>query len=921
MKQSPNDHKQYRPITLPNGLNVLLVHNADSAKSAGALCVNVGHFDDPLHRQGMAHFLEHMLFLGTQKYPDSGEYQQFISQHGGTNNAWTATEHTCYFFDIHYQQFEQALDRFSQFFISPLLSKEFVEKERQNIDAEFQLKYKDDIRRLYDVHKATVNPKHPFAKFSVGNHQTLADNQNQPLYQEMMTFFDQHYHAKAMTLVLEGQQSLDELEHLATEKFSAIKSGKVKQNSIKEPLYLDEHLQKLIHVKPVKDDRQLIISFALPNINHLYQTKPEATLVYLLGHEGEGSILSKLKQENLALGLSAGGGVMGANFKDFNISIHLTEYGEKQINRIVAIVFHYLGLIDPKTIAEFYYQEKKAIAELSFNYQEKLRPLDSVCQLAINMHYYPIDDVLYGEYKMAEFDRENLCYLYQFFTPTNMRLIMVSQQGNFDQTSNWYQVPYSISDISKSIETLPLSAEDVATLKLPEKNLYIVDNPAIVTPDNSPMDLPTKITQSDGYALWFLQDNHYNVPKGYIYIGIDCPVVVSSEKHIAMTRLFVDTCTAYLCEKLYDAELAGIHYHLYAHQAGLTLQISGLSEKQPLLLTQLLAELSSFTCAEDKFELFKNQLLTYWRNTETNKSISQLFSSLSTLMQPASPSNQSLCAALASTTYEDFKAFYPKLFDLVAIEGLIHGNWHRQHAQQISDTITTHFKHALAHENNVAIETLDIQGQGPIKLPLLLEQHDHACVLYIPMANRHLSVTAKTMLASQILAPAFFHQMRTENQYGYLVGVNFVPINRFAGLAFYIQSPHVNADNLYLAIEDFVNHSHHFIEEISDQQWQQLVLGLTSQLEEKYTSLRVKSQRFWAAICNDDDTFSQKAKLIREISAVTKDDMQHFIEQNVSLLTNKDHISLLSYQSQNEFDFTETDELLEKIQNKCSTKR
>ena len=88
VKVSPHDHKKYRPTTLKNGLRALLVHNNESQKSAAALAVNVGHFSDPKTRQGLAHFLEHMLFLGTEKYPDGSEYQKFISQYGGSNNAW-----------------------------------------------------------------------------------------------------------------------------------------------------------------------------------------------------------------------------------------------------------------------------------------------------------------------------------------------------------------------------------------------------------------------------------------------------------------------------------------------------------------------------------------------------------------------------------------------------------------------------------------------------------------------------------------------------------------------------------------------------------------------------------------------------------------------------------------------------------------
>lgn len=60
----------------------------------------VGHLMDPWNLPGLAHFCEHMLFLGTDKYPSENEYSKFISSHGGITNAYTATDHTNYHFDI-----------------------------------------------------------------------------------------------------------------------------------------------------------------------------------------------------------------------------------------------------------------------------------------------------------------------------------------------------------------------------------------------------------------------------------------------------------------------------------------------------------------------------------------------------------------------------------------------------------------------------------------------------------------------------------------------------------------------------------------------------------------------------------------------------------------------------------------------------
>ena len=172
---SDTDTRAFRQLQLPNRLQVLLISDPGADKAAAALDVNVGSWQDPVERPGLAHFLEHMLFLGTQRYPVAGEYQSFISAHGGSHNAYTAFEHTNYFFDIDAAYLEQALDRFSQFFVAPLFTADYVDREKNAVNSEYLANIRDDNRRGFDVLRAVANPAHPFSKFSVGSLQTLAD--------------------------------------------------------------------------------------------------------------------------------------------------------------------------------------------------------------------------------------------------------------------------------------------------------------------------------------------------------------------------------------------------------------------------------------------------------------------------------------------------------------------------------------------------------------------------------------------------------------------------------------------------------------------------------------------------------------------------------------------------------------------------
>ena len=78
-----------------------------------------------------------MLFLGTSKFPDEAEYKRFINAHGGSCNASTSMEHTNYHFQIDCNFLEGALERFSQFFISPLFEQSATDRELNAIHSEF----------------------------------------------------------------------------------------------------------------------------------------------------------------------------------------------------------------------------------------------------------------------------------------------------------------------------------------------------------------------------------------------------------------------------------------------------------------------------------------------------------------------------------------------------------------------------------------------------------------------------------------------------------------------------------------------------------------------------------------------------------------------------------------------------------------
>ena len=307
--QSPNDDRQYRLLTLDNQMQVLLISDPDSPKAAASLDVNVGSGDNPQGRAGLAHFLEHMLFLGTEKYPDPAEYEEFVTEHGGNRNAFTTLEHTNYLFDIDPDHLPEALDRFAEFFISPRFDAEYVEREKNAVEAEYQMGLTSDSRRNVDVLQEIMNPDHPFSQFTVGSLESLADRPGSSIRDELLAFYDRYYSADLMRLVVLGNETLDELESLVVPMFSPVPNKPHEMPDIEVPIFTDATLPGLATVKPQATQRQLQVMFPMPDYRSAYDVNPMSYASNLVGHEGEGSILSQLKAEGLAESLAAGSGL------------------------------------------------------------------------------------------------------------------------------------------------------------------------------------------------------------------------------------------------------------------------------------------------------------------------------------------------------------------------------------------------------------------------------------------------------------------------------------------------------------------------------------------------------------------------------------------------------------------------------------
>ena len=876
MHQSPNDSNQYRYLTLDNALRVLLIHSDTAQQSAAALAVNVGHFDDPIERQGLAHYLEHMLFLGTQKYPKVGEFQSFITQHGGSNNAWTGTEHTCFFFDITPDAFESGLDRFSQFFTAPLFNEDALDKERQAVESEYKLKINDDSRRLYQVNKELINPEHPLAKFSVGNLETLGDRDGQSIRDEIVAFHHDQYSADLMTLTVIGPQSLDELQTWVANMFSGIPNHNLNGKTINEPISCQSSTSVMVHVEPVKNLRKLILTFPLPSMEAYYEMKPLSYLANLLGYEGEGSLMLQLKNKGWITSLTAGGGASGSNYRDFTVSCALTPSGIKHTDQIIQAIFQYIELIKAKGLDAWRYLEKKAVLESAFRFQEPSRPMDLASHLVINMQHYQPDDIIYGDYKMVGYDEAVLNTLLNLLTVDNLRATVVAKGFSYDRCAQWYFTPYSVVPFSAEQVKLYLQTDPNWSFQLPDKNPYIC-----YELDPKPLEkngsLPELIEDLEGFRLWHLQDDEFRVPKGVVYVAIDSSHAVASVPNIVKTRLCVEMFLDSLATETYQAEIAGMGYNMYAHQGGVTLTLSGFSQNLPQLLQMILKRFKDRDFNPERFDTIKQQLMRNWQNATQDRPISQLFNALTGLLQPNNPPHSELLAALTDIEVDELPAFVEAILAELHVEMFIYGDWQREQAYEMAATLknTLRVKEQRYEE---ALRPLVMLGEhGSFQYELDCNQDDSAIVIYHQCENTEPSNIALYSLTNHLMSATFFHEIRTKQQLGYMVGTGNMPLNRHPGIVLYVQSPKASPAELATSIDEFLNAFYMVLLELNDYQWHSSKRGLWEQISTPDTTLRGRAQRLWVAIGNKDVEFNQREKVLAALKTLTRVDMIRFV--------------------------------------------
>ncbi|WP_417683023.1 insulinase family protein [Pseudidiomarina aquimaris] len=875
--KSPNDDREYRVITLPNQIEIMLVSDPSTEKSAASLSVGVGLLQDPMTQQGMAHYLEHMLFLGTEDYPDTKGYSEFMTANGGSQNAYTWLDITNYMFSVNNDAVDEALDRFSDFFKAPMLYPEYTDKEKNAVNAEWSMRREMDFFGQFKLARNLLGD-HPANRFLIGNLESLGDKEGSQLHAETVAFYERYYSANIMKVALLGNQSLDELEALAREHFSEIENQAIAEPEVTASIDFAEVGGKRIHYVPNQDVKQLRLEFIIDDNSDDFAVKPNQFISYLIGSEMPGTPAFLLKNSGMISSLNASASpTYYGNYGTLSIDVNLTDAGMQNREMITAMLLQYIELIKAEGVDAKYYDEIKTSLDNQFRFLEKSDEFGYVSNLAEAMQNVPASMAIAAPYHYERFDAAAIRSVLDQLTPERLRVWYVSKQEPHDSELHYYDGKYQVVDISAEEQASWQQALNIP-MQLPAVNNMLPENFELVA--DSQRDKPEVVVEQDGIRAWHYPSQDFaDQPRGWLDIHMNYPAALSSAKADVLLSLWRDLYTLQQSALATEAGIAGMNMSLSAG-TGLTMRVGGFTDKQSMLLEKALAGLV-VNVDEQGFAQAVDRYVRALQNQGKQFPFYQAFGAYNKLIREGSFNTEQLIKTAQELTPADLTSFMSEFLQANHTRIFAFGNYNQAALENVVSTVAD----ALPEERDNFAYRRAAFWRPQVGETLVWQQDIDVADVGLIDVKVNPTPGYATFAAATVLKDHFsnvaFDRLRTEEQLAYAVGGTATRLDDYTGFAMYIQTPVKDAAAMQARFDKFRDEYAAVLAELTEEEFAQLKASTLVTLKEPPKNMSEEAQPLISDWYREEFDFDSKQQLIDAVEQVTLADVQAFYQETM----------------------------------------
>ncbi len=853
------------------------VPEGQSSKAAVSVSVNAGSMSEPEEYGGLAHFVEHCVFLGNKKYPNRNSLDKLLSKHNGYSNAHTELEYTAFYLEVNREGLSKALNIFAAAFDGPLFDVELSCAELEAVDSEFHEIITNDECRIEQILCHIAHPDHPYKKFTWGNRGSLLppSRTKEDLVAKAREFFHTHYTPDRMKLAIVSSYSLDKMTIMVTDEFSSVGLSS-HSLPISNPLIERTDLQnitnlpKTIAIKPITDTHQLILMFPMPPIVDTYREKPADYLSHLIGHEAEGSLIEVLRLQSLATDISAGVGSDGysnnSGLSVFEIKLTLTAQGVVEYEKIVSeFIFPY---IEKMVISESVYSEMKSIGEFQFNYTSEdssKEPIDTAEELSTALlDTMKIDrrDILIFDHLYEKFDEQLICNFLNFLKKDNCLVLIVTKNFDFQQVLKEPRFGIEYAVVESNGMVFDMNKNDQAFIVPPNPNVFVpsfADLAAIKMTTERSNDLsvvPANTVVTDHIRL-----HHFTVLRSIPSPKVDVRLRFNIHPRgdfldgFLATQVWVGYVTDLLESKLYTAKLVGYRVSLasttvgFGHEStvGIELVVNGYYGKIFDVLELLIDALEfdgKSDWEKDRMDRVLETIERNFRNEEMHPPTNQATNIRRNAISP----NSFYRSKDKIERLQDEKVRNPTRDRPSCVDVMVLGDW-PEGLEKIRKKLELIEYETTSGQNCDTV--CCIENELVISEPSLnSDEHTTVVIVYYQFSTIFsVQLAAIAEVVSDLMSEPFFDSLRTEEQLGYSVRCGSRYTNGSVGFEFMIQSSNESGDKLVTRIEKFIDQFFNKeIKSMSDDEYRDQLEALIESLVEPPTSLAAEAKDLWSEI-------------------------------------------------------------------------
>lgn len=904
VKQPLTDHRRFQHVTFAeNGLKVLAVEDPRAAKAGFAVAVEAGSFYDPPAFPGLAHFCEHLLFLGTKKYPDEASFDQFMSIHDGSTNAYTEQERTVFYNEVGLAGFEEGMDRFAQFFIAPLFKQELVGKELNAVNSEHEKNKPDQGRRLWEVLRSTARSDSVLSHFYTGTTESLHHG-DAAAVSALRRYHDANYCAPRMTLVMVSNISVAEQLRAAHRHFDAVPRGscgapanfasRSDGGSVELPPFDAHNLGQFVRMG-TNSTPALWIMLPLSPTVAMYRKGPMQYLQYVLSYAGAGSLRSTLKRRGLISGLGIQVDETSAATLFF-LMFQLTPAGaaDAGVRDIVKDTFSFLQLLRERSDeVPAVYDSLQRMSRVSFDYADAPDSvMEAVSSLASSAAQFGPEDVLTGSLGLIEEQdpalvRQLLSDLARGPQAANFALeatgFDASQANGFEK---YYGVHYHQgqipSDWLQSAEALP-SLRPPPPLRFVPQHMALLNETAGARPEQLAV-LPEAARGGAPLELWWQGRGAFSLPKAQLRLKLTpaAAVVADGADEEALRRLHAGVVKQALEEATEDMQNCGMGLSVEAGSQSYHISVDGYSEHLDVMLLRSLDNLLDASVEPEAFARAQRSLLDELSDTSRRQPYELALDAVSAVTTSGAFSREEVLASLRGLDLGRLRSYITTLRSKgLRAQLLVVGNVGRGAAQSLAERTALavvgargaagmpwHGRLLAASEARhsrvwVASRPVELRMRNPVP-----GDSNHVTLSVFQYGVTDVAERVRMLLLGKMIENPVYDTLRTKEQLGYIVFGFVTEHSGVLELRVLVQGSRESPDRVDVDIDAVVDAFGHSLRNMSLAEFQNWKGSVRSALNHKDQNMAQEADRYWSQITNDGHCFNRKELALQYLDSL-----------------------------------------------------